>query len=158
MLCNLPLQDLSASAFAPYGQVIYPAADGAAFGPEDAQLDLKQGKPRFYIMHLEHRGRQFSRITRHQQCTQCLGSLASAIWYIAVAPPSDQPQPDRNRLQAFRVPGNCFIKLAVGAWHAGPYFDAPAVDFYNLELSDTNVVDHTTHNFQDEGITFTLVD
>ena len=38
-------------------------------------------------------------------------------------------------------------KLEVATWHAGPYFEHEFVDFYNLELSDTNVVDHFTHNF-----------
>ena len=34
--------------------------------------------------------------------------------------------------------------LAVGARHAGPNYDVDTVNCYNLELSDTNVVDHTT--------------
>jgi len=34
-------------------------------------------------------------------------------------------------------------------WHAGPLFKGtPHMDFYNLELSDTNVVDHNTHDFR----------
>ena len=43
--------------------------------------------------------------------------------------------------------GNCFIKLETGTWHAGPYFDDDFIDFYNLELSDTNVIDHFTYDF-----------
>ena len=32
---------------------------------------------------------------------------------------------------------------------AGPLFDAgPTMDFYNLELKDTNVVDHNTHDYR----------
>lgn len=31
---------------------------------------------------------------------------------------------------------------------AGPLFDGPQADFYNLELSDTNVVDHNTHDYK----------
>ena len=34
------------------------------------------------------------------------------------------------------------LMLARGTWHAGPLFDAPQADFFNLELADTNVVDH----------------
>ncbi|NEO87385.1 MAG: Ureidoglycolate hydrolase [Spirulina sp. SIO3F2] len=151
MLTPLPVQDLSVAAFAPYGQVISPSIDGQAYGEDDAQLDLRQGTPRFYIMHLEHRGRQFSDITRHERCTQCLGSLTiDQPWYLAVAPPSVEPEPDLQALQAFRIIGPCFIKLHVGTWHAGPFFDAATMDFYNLELSDTNVVDHTTYNFEQQ--------
>ncbi|XP_024517675.1 uncharacterized protein LOC9657510 [Selaginella moellendorffii] len=42
-------------------------------------------------------------------------------------------------------------KLNEGTWHAGPLFgDRDSMVFYNLELSDTNVVDHTTHVFEDD--------
>jgi hypothetical protein len=41
-----------------------------------------------------------------------------------------------------------FVKLERGTWHAGPLFVGSAhADFYNLELSDTNVVDHNTHDY-----------
>ena len=37
-----------------------------------------------------------------------------------------------------------------GLWHAGPFFDGvEKMDFYNLELSDTNVTDHNSHVFKD---------
>ena len=54
--------------------------------------------------------------------------------------------PDLESLKAFHIPGNCFIKLNVGTWHAGPLFDASALEFYSLELSDTNLTDHETCN------------
>ena len=39
-----------------------------------------------------------------------------------------------------------FIKLHQATWHAGPFFlEAQHMDFYNLELSDTNIADHFTH-------------
>jgi ureidoglycolate hydrolase len=130
--------------FQSYGQVILASVDGKSFDAEDAQLNLANGIPRFYIMRLEKKGRKFSKITRHVRCTQCLGSLEGKDWLMAVAPPSEGDRPNLEKLAAFRIPGNCFIKLDVGTWHAGPYFDADVVDFYNLELSDTNVVDHFT--------------
>jgi ureidoglycolate hydrolase len=76
-----------------------------------------------------------------------LGSLAGREWLIAVAPPSLSQEPALEAIRAFRIPGNCFIKLEVGTWHAGPYFDGHFIDFYNLELSDTNISDHFTHDF-----------
>ncbi len=155
----LSLQPLSSETFAPYGQVIRPLDDGISFGPQDAQLVLTAGQPRFYIMRLRQRGRCFDRITRHRRCTQCLGALGGMSWLLAVAPPSAQSEPDLALMRAFVVPGDCFIKLHVGTWHAGPYFDAEQVDFYNLELSDTNVVDHETFSFGDRlGLSFELVE
>ena len=149
---NLTLKQLSAvritpENFQPYGQLILPSPDGKAFDETDALLKLDHGIPRFYIMRLEQRGRTFSKITRHNYCTQCLGSLNGKDWLMAVCPPSASNEPDISQMGAFRIPGDCFIKLEVGTWHAGPYFEHQVVDFYNLELSDTNVVDHFTYDF-----------
>ncbi|MCU0544106.1 MAG: ureidoglycolate lyase [Oscillatoriaceae cyanobacterium Prado104] len=140
-------QGVTPENFRSYGQVIFASADGKSFDAGDAQLNLANGIPRFYIMRLEKKSRKFGKITRHIQCTQCLGSLEGKDWLIAVAPPSDGDEPSLEHLAAFRIPGNCFIKLEVGTWHTGPYFDADFVDFYNLELSDTNAVDHFTFDF-----------
>ncbi len=160
---SLPLQKLVAQpitpeAFAPFGQLILPRADGAPFGPQDAQLVLSEGIPRFYIMTLVNRGIRFRAITRHQGCTQCLGSLEGKDWWVAVAPPSPAEQPNPKEIRAFQVPGDCFIKLEVGTWHAGPYFSHPQVNFYNLELSDTNSVDHQTCDLAREfGVEFEIL-
>lgn len=146
-LRQLTTQWITKESFQRYGQVISAASDGKSFDSDDAQLVLHNGVPRFYIMRLHHRGRKFHTITRHRQCTQCLGSLEGKEWLIAVAPPTDASQPVLEEMAAFRISGNCFIKLDVGTWHAGPYFDADSIDFYNLELSDTNINDHETYNF-----------
>jgi ureidoglycolate hydrolase len=151
-------QSITAEAFRPYGQVIFASPDGKPYNSDDAQLHLTQGTPRFYIMRLQNRGRQFSHITRHQKCTQCLGALADQPWLIAVAPPDESSQPALEAIVAFRIPGNCFIKLHVGTWHAGPYFDHAVVEFYNLELADTNITDHDTCNLRTAyGVEFELV-
>lgn len=158
VLKHLALQEITAEAFQPYGQLVSASEDGKPYDATDAQLQLHNGIPRFYIMRLRNRGRRFHRITRHQQCTQCLGSLEGQEWFIAVAPPGEAPAPKPEEIVAFRIPGNCFIKLAVGTWHAGPYFDRVYVDFYNLELSDTNSVDHHTCNLSEQyGVEFEIV-
>lgn len=141
---RLQAELITPEQFAPYGQVIWASEDGKAYDGEDAQLDLQHGTPRFYIMRLQKNGRRFHRITRHQRCTQCLGSLEGKEWLLAVAPPGDSACPPLEAIVAFRIPGNCFIKLESGTWHAGPYFEQDSIDFYNLELSDTNLTDHDT--------------
>ncbi len=156
-LKSLPAQPITPENFAPFGQVIFPSADGKPFGPDDAQLQLDQGIPRFYIMQLDSRGTKFRTITRHRLCTQCLGALEGKDWLLGVAPPGAADQPEPDAIQAFHIPGNCFVKLAVGTWHAGPYFTHDIVNFYNLELSDTNVVDHQTCNLaKDFGVEFEI--
>jgi ureidoglycolate hydrolase len=119
---SLPAQPITSENFAPFGQVIFPSTDGKPFGSNDAQLQLDQGIPRFYIMQLKGRGTTFRTITRHRLCTQCLGALEGKDWLLGVAPPGAAEQPDPEAIQAFHIPGNCFVKLEVGTWHAGPYF------------------------------------
>ncbi len=157
LLYRLPAQIITPEAFKPYGQVILASQDGDVYGPQDAQLQLS-GVPRFYLMQLDYRGNRFHKITRHLRCTQCLGSLEGKDWTIGVAAPTETSQPDWERIQIFRVPGDCFIKLEVGTWHAGPYFVHPSVTFYNLELSDTNIVDHDTCNLMESyGVEFEIL-
>lgn len=38
-----------------------------------------------------------------------------------------------------RMEGPAILKLNAGTWHAGPLFTQPVMDFFNLELADTNV-------------------
>ena len=68
-LRSLPPISITPQTFAPFGQVIFPSEDGMPFGPEDAQLVLDRGIPRFYIMQLHNRGLTFKTITRqHAKC------------------------------------------------------------------------------------------
>ena len=131
-----------------YGTLLEPQGDGVAFGALDAQLQLWRGTPRFYLMKLTKRPMAVTRITRHLAVTQALASLNGKRWYVLLAPPDepDNPQalPKVDRLQAFCISGSQALVLHRSTWHAGPYFLEDEVDFVNLELSDTNVVDH--HN------------
>jgi len=132
-----------------YGTLLEPSADGVAFGGGlDAQLFLSQGIPRFYLMKLKKRSMVITGITRHLAVTQALASLNGKSWYILLAPPDEpdnaQALPDINRLEAFCITGSQALVLHRSTWHAGPYFLEDDVDFVNLELSDTNMIDH--HN------------
>ncbi|KAF5733774.1 hypothetical protein HS088_TW16G00214 [Tripterygium wilfordii] len=153
--------EATAESFEDYGQVIEASPDGEEFGPRDAQLDLSRGIPRFYIMHLQDRPLKFSAITHHANVTQCLGSTGGHVWYLGVAKPSivDSGEvqnyssgeivqskcghfyesPAIDDVRVFRISGPKFLKLNRGTWHAGPLFKADTMDFYNLELSNTNI-------------------
>ncbi len=132
--------------FQPFGTLIGFADDGQPFDANDAQLELDRGTPRFYIMKLHERGLIFRQITRHLQVTQCLAAVGGKPWLIAVAPPLDPDNPaampDPSSICAFEIPGDRAIQLDRGTWHAGPYFTEPSRAFFNLELTDTNQVDH----------------
>ncbi|KAL3820098.1 hypothetical protein ACJIZ3_006003 [Penstemon smallii] len=165
--------EATAESFRDFGQVVEASPDGDEFGPRDAQLDLTRGIPRLYIMHLEDRPLEFSKITHLASVTQCLGSIGGRVWYLGVAKPSvvdpneikgtigantvQSPcghfyvPPVVDDVRVFRISGPKFLKLNVGTWHAGPLFLEKTMDFYNLELTNTNVVDHTTHDFLKEN-------
>ena len=145
----LDVRELTAEAFAPYGQVIAPLRTGGqgvetCYDPasaSEAKLVLDNGEPRLWIMHLPHVGLGFTRIARHRRVTQCLGSLGGKEWLIGVAPPGDLNDDARPRVEdiaAFRVPGDHLIKLHVATWHAGPHFVHDECLFINLENLDTN--------------------
>ncbi|GAB4852180.1 hypothetical protein Ancab_016371 [Ancistrocladus abbreviatus] len=178
---KLGVIEATPATFEEFGQVIEASPDGHEFGPYDAQLDLSRGTPRFYIMHLENRPLKFSTITHHAKVTQCLGSIGGHVWYLGVAKPSivvpvesasdtgkeiaRSPHghfyvpPDVDDVRVFKVNGTKFLKLNIGTWHAGPLFKAGVMDFYNLELSNTNVVDHTTYDFRKRnGLVFLIND
>lgn len=143
---DLKPQLIDAAAFAPYGTLLPPHEDGKLFGPDEGQLELSRGTPRFYVMRLAGRPSGFRRITRHLCVTQCLAAVGGGSWLIAVCPPDDpdnpDARPDLGKLAAFEVPGDVAILLHRSTWHAGPFFDGPRKDFFNLELADTNQVDH----------------
>lgn len=134
---------------------------------------------RFYIMRLQNRTLNFGSITHHAKTTQCLGSALGRPWYLGVAPPTiiganetidpkkssqvlkgdgyEYLPPSVEDVRVFRVEGPRFLKLHAGTWHAGPLFEDPSMDFYNLELSNTNEVDHSTYHFKkNDGIVFAV--
>lgn len=110
-------------------------------------------------MHLQDRALEFSTITHHSSVTQCLGSIGGDTWYLGVAKSSlvdsnveekgdhvlqsDSGHffvpPTVDSVHVFKITGPKFLKLNRGTWHAGPLFKPDAMDFYNLELSNTNV-------------------
>lgn len=112
-------------------------------------------------MRLQNRTLQFDQITHHAKATQCLGSINGLPWYLGVVRPTfvgateavnQQKRPEALKgdgydylppavedIRLFKVDGPRFLKLHAGTWHAGPLFEEPWMDFYNLELSNTNV-------------------
>ncbi len=156
---TITIEPLSADGFAPFGTVIAPTEDGVPFGPDDAVLDLAKGTPRFYTMLIPGRGFGVSAITRHRCVTQALASAGGHEWVLAVAPPGnvDNPdaQPDPDQIRAFTIPGDTAIMMHTGTWHAGPLFAGDARAFFNLELADTNIVDHQSCHL-DESFGFVL--
>lgn len=143
---DIPARPITPESFAPFGDLIAPIEDGVPFGAGDAKLDLTQGTPRLYIIRLPRKGLVFRQITRHRGVTQCLSALGGKSWLLAVAPPKDfenpNAEPALEDIAGFLIPGSVAVKLHRGTWHAGPFFEDEEINFINLELADTNEVDH----------------
>lgn len=160
---KLPAELLTLESFRPYGELITAQDQGTYNGrPSDRSggvvLNLENGTPFFWGMRLKKTGQNVDKIFRHLECNQCIGSIKKD-WFIVVAPPTEVERPEIEKLTAFRIPGNCFIKIGMGVWHAGPFFNYDFVDFYNLELADTGDRDHFTHNFiEKDCLTIEIVD
>jgi ureidoglycolate hydrolase len=157
---SIQAQDLTDEAFAPYGDIIKPRISGEQFDraysydPSKERTHVKlvmtNGEPILRIMHQRLRGLMFSKMARHRRVSQCLGSLQGKEWFVAVAAPtSDDSYPRLADITAFRIPGDCIIKLHVGTWHAGPHFKHQECLFLNLENDDTN-----TFDFQDVALPY----
>ncbi|CAN3700730.1 MULTISPECIES: ureidoglycolate lyase [unclassified Microbacterium] len=145
---HLTAETVTPAGFEPYGVVLTPMEDGTPFTAEEAVLDVSNGIPRFYLMHLDDKSPEFVRVTRHLETTQTLMAVGDVEWTIAVAAPGlDAPALDD--LRAFRIPPRTAITMRKGTWHAGPFFADPSMDFVNLELDDTNVTDHHNHRLDD---------
>ena len=155
---TLSAEPITAANFLPFGKLIEPTADGTPAGAVDQALDLSGGKPRFYIMALEHRPLTVAGITRHAQATQVLAAVGGLPWLLAVAPANPaSDQPDPSAIRAFAIPGHVAVLLDRGTWHAGPYFESDQMSFFNLELEDTNIVDHQTCDLvKSFGLSFDL--
>lgn len=148
-LREVPIEPLTPETFAAFGIVILPTDDGVPPSAGDAQLDLSQGTPRFYVMRIPGRGFTVTRITRHRKVTQVLASAGGKPWVVGVAPPravdDTGAEPNIEDIRAFAIPGDVAVMLHKGTWHAGPLFaEGTKENFFNLELSDTNKVDHQT--------------
>jgi ureidoglycolate hydrolase len=147
---GISARDLDPTAFASFGNVIRPRAGGGQFDKnpydpetsgEEPELVLCNARPRLWIMHLFDRGLRFEKMARHRRVSQCLGSLGGKEWFMAFAPPQDLGDgavPDISDVVAFRIPGDCVLKLHLGTWHAGPHFTHRECMFFNLENIDTN--------------------
>ncbi|KAK7846492.1 hypothetical protein CFP56_007885 [Quercus suber] len=136
--------EATTDSFEEYGQVIEASPDGDEFGPQDAQLDLSR---------VSNLNDSLSGLYSIKDDTGGNNEIVQSRCGHFYVPPAVES------VRVFRVEGSKFLKLNRGTWHAGPLFKADTMDFYNLELSNTNVVDHTTHNFKREnGVAFLIND
>ena len=131
--------------FEQFGTAILPVDDMTPHSSCDAELKFNGDNLRYSVMRLRRRAAVLGSMTRHIHATQCLGSADAQPWWLAVAAAKLQSeQLDRSTVQLVKVQPGEAVKLHQGTWHAGPFFLAPIALFFNLELSDTNLIDHNS--------------
>lgn len=116
---TLPLQPISAEAFAPYGRVLSPAGERHA-GREGYDIWIQpfaaESRPRLQIVRYHARPFVVALIERHLHVTEARQPLGGSPAIIVVAEPSETP-PAPEMLRAFRLDGEG-VMFHRGAWHA----------------------------------------
>ncbi|QRE75459.1 ureidoglycolate lyase [Methylobacterium aquaticum] len=117
---TLPIEPITAEAFAPYGTLLV----GPAAGPrQDRAAGIENGRPGASLNLALIRSEPFAdttplgRLERHPHSAQAFLPLAVGAYLVVVAPDAGG-RPDEAGLRAFRVPGDTGIVYRSGAWHA----------------------------------------
>jgi ureidoglycolate lyase len=126
LIVEVPVERLSADAFAPFGQIIgdhqeAPVLVGPAIRTWRLALEM-DGHPELVVLRFEHGPFECTTLERHlaaSQCSVALGDVASIMVVAAPAGPADPdgvPRPEAVR--AFFVPAGFGILLWRGIWHS----------------------------------------
>ena len=119
MTRRLILEPLTPEAFAPFGDVIEPPAEGvrisltdtlrAIDGAAQARLSFSTAKP--WSLPLKA-----TEMERHNRSSQCFVPMDVGRWVVLVAPDRGG-KPDSAALRAFLVRGDQAVNYHLGAWH-----------------------------------------
>ena len=132
-------QPLTATAFAPFGQVV---------GQAECRMELRQGEEfHLDVLSYGHRPVLVDHLNRHHRATQALVPLNGKAAVIVVAPPEATfaAAGDLETLRAFVMDGSAGINLALGVWHEGPFALADRIELVNVQgrhVGDDNEVAH----------------
>ena len=136
-MITLPVRELSAEAFEPYGRVLErPGRSEDAAGPgwtwwAETQVLESDGR-RWGIGYLDLRPaeRRFDWAERHMRTQETILPLGGTC-LVYVAPPEHLDEPERippfERFEVFRVPPGSGVVMDPGVWHGAPLAaDGPA--------------------------------
>jgi ureidoglycolate lyase len=110
---RIKAQPMTRESFAPFGVLIDSRGS--------VEIDLGQGAPSMTGTTAERREFRFDFMARHRRTMQVFSPLASSQAIIAVAPPSEAPAPDVERVVAFFVNGLLPYAYHKGTWHTPPF-------------------------------------
>jgi ureidoglycolate lyase len=129
---RLPIETLTAEAFAPFGVVLSPQGrDRLPINTYGDKLNLyregfESDQPiEWFIVQGTVRDMQALFVERHMQLSQAFIPMNGDAFVTVVARPDARVEADGmiaiEEMKAFRVPGNMAIQLHRGAWHENPF-------------------------------------
>ena len=162
MSVRLPVRELTADAFRPYGRVIErPARDRDANGPGWtwwAETVLLEGDGRPWgvgYLDLEPAAPRVDWAERHMRTPETIVPISGAcLVYVAPADHPDEPErlPPLDRFEVFRVPPGSGVVMDRAVWHGAPLADGGAARAIVLIHEGTGRDDVTLVRFEDAPI------
>jgi ureidoglycolate hydrolase len=156
---GLPIRDLDADAFAPYGRTIaMPVRPQDASGPGwrwwAETLTLEGDGRRWGIGYLDlaqDRPASFDWAERHLRSPEAIVPVAGSC-LVYVAPPDHPEEPDRlppfDAFRVFRVPPGTGVVMDPAVWHGAPLSDGGPAKAIVLLLEGTGRDDVTLVRFE----------
>ena len=112
---------LTASAFAPYGQVIErPAGAGRIYSSEALATSRAHAKPSLSIAHMPALAAtrlDAVKMERHEFSSQSFVPIDVSRYLVMVAPHGKDGRPDHTRLTAFLARGDQGVTYGQNVWH-----------------------------------------
>ena len=147
---RLPIEPMTAEAFAPYGELMEARerpADGRRFFPIDFRID---GRTTVDVIWQPIEGRKFRLLERHFAVTQAFIPLEGAPAVVAVARPTDLDDPEAipkpEEVRAFLIDPGKGYAYKTGTWHSLDRYllKPPGASFIilNVDPNPTQVVDY----------------
>ena len=160
---TIPIRELTADAFAPYGRLIRrPERPQDARGPgwrwwaETVVLDGDERPWGLGYLDLEPASpARFDWAERHMRTLEAVVPVSGdVIVYVGPAEHLDEPEwaPDPSRYEAFRVASGDGVVLERGVWHGAPLADGGPARAIVLILAGTGATDVTVVRFEDAPI------
>ncbi len=162
MSVRLPVRELSADAFRPYGRVIErPSRAQDASGPGWAwwaETVVLEGDGRPWgvgYLDLEPAARRFDWAERHMRSLETIVPI-SGTCIVYDAPPEHPEEPGRlpgfERFEVFRVPPGSGVVMDAAVWHGAPLAEGGRARAIVLLLEGTGHEDVTVVRFEDEPV------
>jgi ureidoglycolate lyase len=116
---SLVLEPLTPEAFAPFGDVIGPQAEGARVSLTDTLRAIDgafQPRLSFSTAKAWSLPLTATEMERHNRSSQCFVPMDAERWVVLVAPDAGG-KPDATALRAFVVRGDQAVNYHLGTWH-----------------------------------------